>query len=191
MRAMRVFRADRRCWQWLGTPNRVRITEIVNNYSFDATNLHAVASCLEIPELRPLFAARAQTFTLEQKRILYSAHPNQVFIDDAIRQYSEATSFRGAESLFETMIRPFVSVFRPEHIRAVVESATANDQIYCASETRLQLAHLFEQTRDLAPETASSWQAFLTHVLATYDTKGTFYVELQNRMSDSGIWPIA
>lgn len=190
-RVMRLFRADRRCWQWLGRPNQVRITEIVNDYSFDAMTLHAVASCLEIPELRPLFAARAETFTLEQKRTLYSGHPNQVFIDDAIKQYGEARSYRGAEALFETMIRPFVSMFRPEHIRTVVDSAKANDQIYCAGETRLQLAYLFERTLDLVADTTLSWQGFLRHVLDVYDTDGALYVDLQNRMSEAGIWPAA
>jgi hypothetical protein len=190
-RVMRLFRADRRCWQWLGRPNQVRITEIVRNYSFDATTLHAVASCLEIPELRPLFVARAGTFTLEQKRTLYSRHPHQVFIDDGIKQYGEAGSFRGAEAIFETMIRPFVSMFRPEHIRTVVDLAKENGQIYCTSETRLQLAYLFEQTLDLVADTAPCWQEFLTHVLNVYDSDGSIYVELRERMTEAGIWPVA
>ena len=59
-RVMRLFRADRRCWNWLGISNRVRTTKIVSNYSFEAASLDAVASCLEIVELRPSFSARAK-----------------------------------------------------------------------------------------------------------------------------------
>jgi hypothetical protein len=190
-RVMRLFRADPRCWQWLGRPNQVRITEIVKYYSYDAATLDSVASCLEIPELRPLFVVRAETFTLEQKRTLYSRHPHQVFIDDAIKQYGEAGSFRGAEALFETMIRPFVSMFRSEHIRTVVDSAKENAQIYCASETPVQLAYLFGQTQDLVPDTASCWQEFLRHVLNVYDKDDSIYVELRKRMMEAGIWPIS
>jgi hypothetical protein len=146
---------------------------------------------LEIAELRPLFAARAETFTLEQRRTLYSRHPNQIFIDDAIKQYGNASSFREAEALFESMIHPFVSVFRPEHIKAVVDCARANNQIYCANQTRIQLTYLFDQTLDLISDTASNWQAFLTHVLNVYDTGGTIYFELENRMVGAGIWPVA
>ena len=189
-RVMRLFRVDHRCWNWLGSPNQVRITEIVNNYSFEAISLDALAGCLEIAELRPLFAARAKTFTLEQKRTLYSRHPNPIFVDDAITQYGEAGSYREAEAMFETMIRPFVSAYRPEHINAVVDSARENGQIYGASETRIQLTFLFEQTMDLISDTSSHWQAFVTHVLDKYDTEGTFYVELQNRMTEAGIWPV-
>jgi hypothetical protein len=190
-RVMRLFRADRRCWNWLGSSNRVRITEIVRNYSFEASSLDAVASCLEIAELRPLLAARAETFILEQKRTLYSRRPNQIFIDDAIKQYGKASSFRGAEALFESMIRPFVSMFRPEQVKAVVDSARSNSQIYCANETRMQLTYLFEQTLDLISDTAPNWQAFLTHVLDAYDPEGAIYIELQNRMTETGIWPVA
>ncbi len=190
-RVMRLFRADRRCWNWLGGPNRVLITELVKKYSFDATNVDAVASCLEIAELRPLFAARVTEFTFEQKCILYARHPNQIFIDDAVQQYAKAGSFRSAEALFEAMIRPFVSVLRPADIQAIVDSARANGEIYCASKSCIQLRDLFEQTLDLLSETAHSWQAFLTHVLAVYDTEGTIYTELRNRMVESGIWPAA
>ena len=74
-RVMRLFLADRRCWGWLGKPSQVRVTEIVKNYMFELTNLDAVASCLEIDELRPLFADRVASFTLREKHTLYSSHP--------------------------------------------------------------------------------------------------------------------
>ena len=58
IRVMRLLRADRRCWSWLGKASQIRITEIVRGYTFDATTIDAVSSCLEIDELRPLFSTR-------------------------------------------------------------------------------------------------------------------------------------
>ena len=158
---MILFRVDRRCWNWLGISNRVRITEMVNHYSFEAISLDVVASVWRSPSC-VRYLEPAETFTLEQKRVLYSRHPNQVFIDDAIKEYRETQSFREAEAIFESMIRPFVNTFRPEHIKAVVDSATANSQIYCERNT---------DTTDvsLRPNAGSSlrhrtsWQAFLAH----------------------------
>ena len=88
------------------------------------------------------------------------------------------------------MIRPFVSIYRPEHIKTILDSARENSQIYCASETRLQMTYLFERTIDLVAETAPSWQAFLTHALDKYDTEGKIYIDLVKRMMEAGIWPV-
>jgi len=62
IRVMRLLRADRRCWSWLGKASQIRITEIVRGYTFGATTIDAVSSCLEIDELRPLFSTRATSF---------------------------------------------------------------------------------------------------------------------------------
>ena len=188
-RVMRLFRADRRCWNWLGKASQIQITEIVKNYVFDRADLDAVASCLEIDELRPLFAARAAGFTTGEKNVLYVGHPNQVFIDDAIKEYAEASSYRGAEELFDAMIRPFITVFRPEHIRTIVDGARTNGQIYAAAGTREQLAYLFERTSDLLSDTASVWQAYLQKVTEVYDKDGRHFCDLRERMIKAGISP--
>lgn len=190
IRVMRLFRADRRCWSWLGKASQIRITEIVRGYTFDATTIGDVSSCLEIDELRPLFSARSTSFTYKQKQVLYTLNPNAIFMEDAIKQYAAAGSYRGAEELFETMIRPFISAYRADNIKAVLDAAMANSQIYCAGETRVQMADLFERTIDLLRDTMPNWQAFLTHVLDRYDTEGRMYTELQRRMTEAGIWPI-
>ena len=189
-RIMRLFRADRRCWSWLGRPVQVRVTEIVKNYTFDLSDIDAVASCLEIDELRPLFEDRVGSFTADQKHYLFSRYPHPVFIDGAIREYSGASSFRGAERLFESMIRPFSNVLGPDHVKAIVGSARENTQIYCAAKSGVQMAYLFEQTTDLVSETATEWQAFLTHVLAVYDNECRYYADLRDRMTEIGMWPI-
>lgn len=189
-RAMRLFRADRRCWSWLGKPSQIRITEIVRGYSFESTNLDGVASCLEIDELRPLFAARVKVFTTTQKHFLFLRHPNPIFVEDAIKQYAEAKSFRGAESGFESMIRPFITVMTARQINAVLDAAMQNGQIYSASETRVQMADLFERTLDLLAETASQWQSFLSHVFRCYGDEDHTYIELRAYMTAAGIWPL-
>jgi len=191
IRVMRLLRADRRCWSWLGKASQIRITEIVRGYTFGATTIDAVSSCLEIDELRPLFSTRATSFSDKQKQVLYTRNPNAIFMEDAIKHYAEAGSFRVAEELFETMIRPFISAYRADNIKAVLHAAMANSQIYCASETRVQMADLFERTIDLLPDTMPDWQAFLTHVLDRYDTEGRIYTELQRRMTEAGIWHIS
>lgn len=112
-------------------------------------------------------------------------------MEDAIKHYAEAGSFRVAEELFETMIRPFISAYRADNIKAVLHAAMDNGQIYRASETRVQMADLFERTIDLLLDTMPDWQAFLTHVLDRYDTEGRIYTELQRRMTEAGIWPIS
>lgn len=190
IRVMRLFRADRRCWGWLGKASQIRITEIVNGYTYDGTTLDSVCSCLEIDELRPLLSARATSFNYEQKQILYSRNPSSIFIDDATRQYAEANSYRGAEERFETMIRPFISVYRPDNLKAVLDAAMGNGQIYCASKTPVQMTDLFERTIDLLSDTQSNWHAFLTLVLERYDTEGQIYTDLQQHMTLAGIWPI-
>jgi hypothetical protein len=188
-RVMRLFRADRRCWGWLGKPSQIRITEIVRGYTFEVTNLDSVASCLEVDELRPLFAARAAEFTHTQKHTLYSRNAHPIFVEDAIKQYEGAQDFRGAEALFEEMIRPFMNVFTAEQIKAVLAVASSKSQIYSARDTRLQMVDLFERTMDLLADTSPAWQSFLTQVSEHYDHDGRFYSNLRDRMISAGISP--
>lgn len=190
VRIMPLFRADRRCWSWLGRPSQIRIAELVRRYVFDATTIESVSACLEIDELRPLFSERAKAFTSTQKKVLYTQNPHPTFIDDAIARYAEAASFRGAEELFETMIRPFMPAYRAENIIAVLDAAMSNSQVYCASETRVQMADLFERTSDLLRDTSGKWQEFLTFVFDRYDCEHRIYNELERRMTAAGIWPI-
>lgn len=191
IRVMRLFRADRRCWGWVGKASQIRITELVRQYVFDPSTIDSVSSCLEIDELRPLFSERAKSFTETQLNVLYTINPHPAFIEDAISKYGDARSFRDAEDLFETMIRPFITTFRAENINAVLDAAIGNSQIHCARETRIQMADLFERTSDLLRDTAAKWQAFLGHVFDRYDTDRRIYAELERRMTAAGIWPVA
>lgn len=188
-RAMQLFRIDRRVWSWLGKATQIRITELIRNYTFDATTIDSIASCVEIDELRPLVASKAGALTLSQRHDLYSRNPNPIFIDDAVADYARAASFREAEELFEAMVRPFMSVYRPEHIIAILDAAKGNSQIYCAKDTRVQMVDLFDRTIDLLSITKASWQSFLTHVLNRYDTSGRLFYALQERMTETGVWP--
>jgi hypothetical protein len=187
-RVMRLFAADSRCWSWLGKPNQVRITELVRNYDYDQNSINAVAECLAIDELRPLFEARAITFSIDQKKNLYSVHNNSVFIDDAITEYSKSRRYRDAEDLFDSLIRPFFNAFEAEHIISILNAAKNNSQIYGAGKTPLQLSNLFDQSIDLLDHTTAAWQDFLHSVWALYES---IYSILLNTMILLGVGPIA
>lgn len=188
-RVMRLFRADKRCWSWMGKPSQIRVTEIVSNYSFDRTDMADVASCLEIDELRPLFAARITTFEMLNKEVLYPEYPHPAFLDDAIQEYLASGGFRTAERRFEKMIRPFIGVMQHEHVKAIVDGARQNNQIYAAGGTSAQLAYLFEGTLDLIGDTTGTWREYLQKMLEGYDKELDFYSGLRDKMVAAGIWP--
>jgi hypothetical protein len=166
---------------------QVQVTELVKSYRFDRSDLAAVASSLEVDELRPLFADRVKAFTIEEKEVLYALSPHSIFIDDAIQQYGSAKSFRGAERLFERMIRPFISIFRSANVNAVLDLARNNSQIYSATETPVQMTQLFEQTSDLLAETDEHWRTFLNDATTKYDSDGEYYADLRSRMVNAGL----
>ncbi len=61
---------------------------------------------------------------------------------------------------------------------AVLNAAMSNGQSYCASETGVPLADLFERTSDFLRATAPKWQDFLTCVFDKYDDLHRIYNEL-------------
>lgn len=188
-RAMRLFSVDRRCWVWLDEACRIRMTELVQKYKFNANDIESVACSLELDELRPAFAERVEHFTPAEKQAVYAIRPHEVFVMDAIAEYGKASGFRHAEQLFEYSIRPFFGVFRAEHVRKVIETAGRNGQIWCAKLTPKHLALLFAQTQDLLTEdNISSWQGYLQKMNGI-ETEKDRYEELQTQMTTAGIWP--
>ncbi len=189
-RVFRLFQADKRCWNWLSLPIRLKLIEITKSYSYNPADAEHVFSALEIDELRPHLLARVAALGLGEKKQLFSHIHRPEFVDEAIDMLASAQSFRDAEAVEEWIILPLCSLFRAEHVQRILQAAMENSQIHHASGSLAFFCKMFERTVDLHEQTADAWRTFLTAMSNGKDLNDPYaYSELRGKMSQAGILP--
>jgi hypothetical protein len=189
-RTMLLFRTDRRCWEWLSQPSRLRLIQMVKGYAYSPADSDTMLTALEIDELRPHLVARVGALDGRDKEELLSRYQRPEFIDEAITLFASAGSFRGAERVEQSIILPMCSMFRVEHVQRVLQAAAENHQIYDAARSPAFFKDMFDRTADLHKETKAAWQAFLKR-LVEHNTPHTPdpYPDLRQKMEAAGMWP--
>lgn len=94
--------------------------------------------------------------------------PHSEFADQAISLYSEAGSYRGAESLGESLILPMINCFSVADVQKILKAVEDNNQIYDASGTPAILDQLCEKTERDLPELRESWKSLFEFLFSKY-----------------------
>jgi hypothetical protein len=196
MSIFRLFGADPRCWNWLDSPTRIQVRELLNK-TLTSPNLlslvrsYEVFNAMNVGELSDPLMTIFVTLSPEDQTLIISENPRSEFADIAIDLYSNARTFRGAEALGERLILPMASHFQADHINRILETAMANNQIWDAGGTPDILVELFDATVNHLDETQASWVRFQRFV--SEQSEGTpedyflHYHGLRRRLDEHGI----
>ncbi len=189
-RVFRLFKADRKCWRWLEPANRLRITQIVTTYNYDAADADCVLGGLEIPELNPLLKERISAFPRADKEQVLSRHQRPDFVGEAIEFFASVRSYRSAEAAEREVVLPFSSLFQADDVRQILKAAEDNDQIYNAGGTIRFMTDFFQRTSDLHVETQSAWQSFVAKMQQNKDPDDLYaYPRLRELLEAEAMWP--
>jgi hypothetical protein len=174
----------------LSDANRVRITQIATNYTYDHADIDSVLEGLEIEELRPLLLGRIALLSGPEKENLLARQHRPEFLDEAVKMYVDVGGFRRSEKVAQMIILPKCSMFKTEHVRRILQAAETNVDIYLAAGSPPFFREMFERTSDLHAETKGAWQHFMTEMMKDKEENAHYaYPELRAEMVRAGMWP--
>jgi hypothetical protein len=185
-----LFKADKRCWGWLSQVNRVKITGIATNYTYDAGDIDCVLEGLEIEALRPLLLARIAAFSRSDKGEVLSRHHRPELVDEAVKMYTELADFRDALMIAVMIVLPKCSMFTAEHVRRILQAAERKADISRAEGAPVVFREMFLRTSDLHAAVRDVWQHFMTEMMRDKAEDDHYtYPALRAEMIQAGLWP--
>lgn len=187
--------SDARCWIWIGEPSRLRLRATVSLAFAQPDSRNLILGAMGVDELMHDIIGAFNSLPLESQIGVIAAAPRPEFAEKAIRIYSSATSYRSAERLGATIIVPMAQCFSANDVKAILDAAKANSQIWNASRTPLVLEQLFDGTMRFLTESKNAWRELVEFLAPNYSfesIKGltwtsTNWKGLVKRMEEAGI----
>lgn len=187
-RVLRLAASDVRCWEWVPSPARLRALETIRRSPPQELAKAGAFDALSLPAARGILLERFAALDNYEKQSVIAENPRPEFADEAVELFSWAGSFRGAESLAESVILPMASSFSAEHLTKILKAACKNEQIWYASKMPAILVQLFDATIDRFASTRGDWQAFVEFVIPKNEEGDHFsYPALQQRLQARGV----
>ncbi len=175
----RLLSADTRCWNWLKEENRIRIKELLGyiktKVSLDNTSnfllikkdneilkkiiYYKIFDLLNLVDIQLLLMEIFHEMDSFSKEIIIAEHPNPIFAEEAIKIYSEASSYNHSEILGNTVLIPIGSYFSSVQVKKLLDAIMNNNQIYNASGTPKVIKHFLDVTIVHLESSQKSWKA--------------------------------
>lgn len=151
-----------------------------------------------VNDLKPIIVKGFNELSSEIQISVIKATPQPEFASQAIALYSKAGSYRGAESLGESLILPMANCFSVADVQKILKAVEENSQIYDASGTPAILDELFEKTTQYLPDLRESWKSLFEFLFSKYSRwydeveaydvwSGTNWESLVNRLKAAGV----
>ena len=184
----RLLGADPRCWNWLDESTKIHM-KAVAQLSLNIPSIrNFVFEAIVIDDLKPIIVEGFERISPELQISIIKSTPQPEFADRAIALYSEAGSYRSAESLGESLILPMARCFSVSDIQKILKVAQENNQIYDASGTPAILDELYEKTKQYLPDLHESWKSFFEFLsLECSVWSGTNWESLVNHLKAAGV----
>jgi hypothetical protein len=194
----RLLGADPRCWNWLDEPTKFHL-KAVTQLSIDNPGIrNSVFEAIVVDELKPIIVEGFRKLPSEIQISIINSTPQPEFADRAIVLYSKASTYRGAESLGESLILPMARCFSVVDVQRILKVVQENNQIYDASGTPAILDELYEKTRHYIPELREIWKSLFEFLLSKYFRQydrednpnvwgGTNWESLANHLKAEGV----
>ncbi|WP_055076637.1 hypothetical protein [Pseudanabaena sp. 'Roaring Creek'] len=181
-----LIASDPRCWNWLDEATKSQLKAYIK-LSPNQTNIHtSIFMMIVISDLKSIIIEIFNKLpTLKQVTII-KLIPQPEFAEQAIKLYSGASSYRGAESLGESLILPMVGCFCLTDIQKILKVVQENDQIYDAGGTPKIMLEMYEKTNQYLSSLKENWKE-LFKVL--WDKKYSYWYEQDPKLDvwdDSG-----
>jgi len=157
---------DERVWRWLGQASRLRIESFISKlksreHPSEVINRFSVVGVLNIPQLKVLFLETFKDLSIHEQLNIIAQTPHPEFVEESLKLYGYAGSFRGAEELGTSVIIPMIPYFSHEDILEILKITQKNGQIWAATGIRDVIEHLFDSTSEYYSETRDGWQEFV------------------------------
>jgi len=194
----RLLGSDPRCWNWLDESTKTHL-KAVTQLSLETPSIrNFVFEAIVVDDLKPIVVEGFKKLSSEIQISIIKSTPQPEFADQAVILYSEAGSYRGAESLGESLILPMAGCFSVSDIQKVLKAVQENDQIYDAAGTPAILDELYEKTKQHLPYLYENWKSFFRFIYSEkysrsyeeYDSdfwSGTNWESLVNHLKAAGI----
>ncbi|MBW4500096.1 MAG: hypothetical protein KME57_11185 [Scytonema hyalinum WJT4-NPBG1] len=175
----RLLSADTRCWNWLKEENRIRIKELLgyiktkvpfdnkSNFLLKRKDNELLKNIIDYKIFDVLNIVDIQLLLMEvfdkmdsfSKEKIIAQHPNPIFAEEAIKIYSEASSYNHSEILGNTVLIPIGSYFSSVQVKKLLDAIMNNNQIYNASGTPKVIKHFLDVTIVHLESSQKSWKA--------------------------------
>lgn len=178
--------SDTSIWSWISEPARIRIKQLLKTVDVELLKTHNAFDAFIIDELSDVLLERFDDFDHKTQASIINDYPNQHLVSRGIEIYGKSGGFRTAEDRGHSIILPLSKFFTANDIKDLLKAAGENGQIWCASGMPTILEKLFDNTRNLLPESLPYWQEFIDHQIKRYDgNKEEYYTypELQRRLA--------
>jgi hypothetical protein len=184
IRVLRLFKMDRRVWDWIGRPLQLRLISLAQRYRYDDGQSDFLFDGLVIDELRTHLMAAFSALEGGNKMVLLARNPRGEFADQAIALYEGVGSFRSAEAVAASAILPLSELFTPDQIRRIIAAVVANGEIRGAFGSPEQIRELFLRSARTRSATTPDWQ----HLMRQMEGEGWVFAGLRQAMIDAGLW---
>ena len=152
---------DPQIWDWLKEPDHMRLQQLLKVADAEALKTHSAFDAFEIAPLSQILLGRFNNFDEATQISVIAEHPRTEFVRRGIEIYAQATNFRHAEHLGQSIILPLAKYLSAEDVEAVLKAASANGQIWFAAGMPAILETLFDRTTSLLFTSRPHWQAFV------------------------------
>ena len=174
--------SDPRIWVWLTEPDRARVRKLLETASVEDITTNSAFHAFVVPALANVLLERFEAFDATTKISIIAEHPCRELIPAGIKIYGHAGSYRSSEQAGRSVILSLAPYFNADELKAVLEAASNNGQIWDASGTPKILEQLFDQTISLLPDSRPHWNAFLDDLVPQ---QMQWYSGLQERLNQN------
>lgn len=184
-RVLRLFGFERRCWDWIPNPVRLRFEAIIRGYRFDAGPSDYVFEGFAVPDLVPQLQTALAALQPIERLALIHRNPRREFTEAAIELYRTygSESWRQAETVGREAIVPLAHHFTPDQIEAIAQIVIDVHDVRTANETPEIIGQLFERTAHIRTATRASWVSLVERLVQ----QRRLFRPLQEAMIQAGI----
>jgi hypothetical protein len=189
---LRGFALDRRWWDWIEEPERLRCESLAGSPSWLVEHGSAVVDGLAgVPRLASASQLAAETASPDVKQAVISKVILPCFTDDAIASFCSARSYRLAETMWAALVTPYLDYLTALQLESLLTAITVNPQIRLASGMPPNVEELFRRMVTLLPESRPAWVTFMSAVLGeAEEAEGPYaYPGVRREMEKVGWWP--
>jgi hypothetical protein len=182
-RVLRLFRVDRRCWDWLTEPLRIRLRRVIETYTYDAGDSDYVFEGLVIDDLRPVLLRVFAALRDDYKMVLISRNPRQEFVAEGIRLYEEIGSWRQAELVAANVIMPLTPYLTAADVERIAQAIINVHDIRTAHASPELVSRIFQETPHLRASTQATWGELLRQL----NERGQAFTALRTALTEAGV----
>ena len=163
----RYIEAEPRIWIWLEHVGQTRILAKVDNLAVKELAAGGAFRARHIEAVGGRLRAKLKGEPIEFREWILGRQPCRAFVSEALEMYAASASFATAAKLGANLLLPHAKYLQTDDIAILNKVIRENnyDQILNSSETATILIQVFDETRQLLPNSAVHWSAIADYIV--------------------------